>query len=64
MYYHCNHIEDKCGNQDETDSLSLSFLLLLLPIGLDKQNFKRKLINIFLPISFIICFVFSKEPSH
>ena len=26
--------------------------------------FKRKLVNFFLPISFIICFGYSKEPSH
>ena len=33
-------------------------------IGLDKQNFERKIVNIFLPISFDICFECSKEPSH
>ena len=31
---------------------------------LDKQNFECKIINIFLPISFNICFGCSKEPSH
>ena len=33
-------------------------------IGLDKQNFQRKNVNIFLPISLNICFWCSKEPSH
>ena len=32
--------------------------------GLDKQNFQRKIVNIFLPIIFSICFGCSKEPSH
>ena len=33
-------------------------------IGLDKQNFERKIVTIFLPISFNICFGCSKELSH
>ena len=32
--------------------------------GLDKQKFLRKIMNIFLPIIFSICFGCSKEPSH
>ena len=36
----------------------------LLTIGLAKQKFQRKNVNIFLPISFNICFGCSKEPSH
>ena len=37
----------------------------LLPnIGLDKQNFQHKSVNIFLPISLNICFGCSKEPSN
>ena len=28
------------------------------------KNFERKIVNIFLPISFNICFGCSKEPSH
>ena len=32
--------------------------------GLDKQNFERKIVNIFLPISLNICFGYTKEPSH
>ena len=32
--------------------------------GLDKQLFERQIVNIFLPISFNICFGCSKEPSH
>ena len=35
-----------------------------LIIGLDKQKNQRKIVNIFLPISFNICFGCSKEPSH
>ena len=27
-------------------------------------NFQRKIVNIFLPINFYICFGCSKEPSH
>ena len=33
-------------------------------IGLDKQHFKSKTVNIFLPIIFKICFGYSKEPSQ
>ena len=36
----------------------------LIYTGLDKQNCERKTENIFLPISFNICFGRSKEPSH
>ena len=32
--------------------------------GLDKKKIERKIVNIFLPISFNICFGCSKEPSH
>ena len=32
--------------------------------GLDKQNFQLKIVNIFLPINFNICFGCSKERSH
>ena len=32
--------------------------------GLDKHFFQHKVVNIFLTISFIICFGCSKEPSH
>ena len=34
------------------------------PIGFDKQTFWAKIVNIFLPSSFNICFGCSKEPSH
>ena len=40
------------------------FFLLWLFTGLDKQVFKRKSVNIFLPINFNICFGCSKEPSQ
>ena len=33
-------------------------------IGLDEQGFQSKIGNIFLPISFNLCFGCSKEPSH
>ena len=33
-------------------------------IGLDKQKIQREIVNIFLPISFNICFWCSKEPPH
>ena len=33
-------------------------------ISLDKQNFLRKIVNIFLRLIFSICFGCSKEPSH
>ena len=33
-------------------------------IGLDKQNFEHNIENIFLPISFNVCFGYSKETSH
>ena len=32
--------------------------------GLDKQNFERKIVNMFLLISFNICSECSKTPSH
>ena len=32
--------------------------------GLDKQFFQRKIVNIFLPIIFSICFGCSKDPSQ
>ena len=32
--------------------------------GLDKQKNQRKVVNIFLPIVFSLCFGCSKEPSH
>ena len=32
--------------------------------GLNKKKNQRKNVNIFLPISFNICFGCSKEPSH
>ena len=32
--------------------------------GLVKRKFPRNFINIFLPITFSICFVCSKEPPH
>ena len=38
-------------------------VVVLLYIGLDKQNFPRKFVNIFLPIGFNVCFGCSKEPS-
>ena len=33
-------------------------------IGQEKQNFERKIVNIFLPVSFDICFWCLKEPSQ
>ena len=39
-------------------------LSTMLYTGLDKQTFKRKIVNIFLPISFNICCGYSKEPSR
>ena len=35
-----------------------------ISIGLDKQNFECKIVNVFLPFSLNICFGCSKEPSH
>ena len=32
--------------------------------GLDKQKIQRKIVNIFLPINFNICFECSKGPPH
>ena len=33
-------------------------------INLDEQGFQSNIVNIFLPISFNLCFGCSKEPSH
>ena len=38
--------------------------ILMVNTGLDKQNFQRRIVNIFLPINFSICFGCSREPSH
>ena len=43
---------------------TLSAIGLSSTIGLDKQIFWRKIVNIFLPICFNICFRCSKEPSQ
>ena len=42
----------------------LLYYLWCISTGLDKQNIQRKIVNIFLPINFSICFGCSKEPSH
>ena len=42
----------------------LELLLSLKTTGLDKQNLHHKIVNIFLPINFNICFGCSKELSH
>ena len=39
-------------------------LVLKYLMGLDKQNFERKIVNIFLSISFSIWFGCSEVPSH
>ena len=48
-----------------TNSVS-AFIGLYEVTGLDtsNQNFQRRIVNIFLPINFNICFGCSKEPSH
>ena len=52
-------------SQDCELVLSSDCMLIIHSLtGLDKQNFERKILNIFLPISFKICFGCSKEPSH
>ena len=38
--------------------------MLTANIGLDKQKNEHKIVNIFLPISFNICFGCSKKTSH
>ena len=51
----------------ESSTLPLSHCapdVMRLPTGLDKQKFMPKIVNIFLPISFNLCFGCSKEPSH
>ena len=48
-----------------SDNLCKQFETRMVFIGLDKQNFfESKIVNMFLPISFNICFGCSKEPSH
>ena len=36
----------------------------LIRVGLVKQNFERKIVNVFLPISPKICFGCANESSH
>ena len=52
------------GTQKNRLNWTYDFSVLDIDIGLDKQNFERKIVNIFLPLSFNICFMCSKEPSH
>ena len=48
-----------------SDSLAFNFAVPFASIiGLDKQNFEREIVNIFLPVSLNICFGCLKEPSH
>ena len=42
----------------------LVYLFIYRTTGLDSQKNQRKIVNIFLPISFSLCFGCSKEPSH
>ena len=51
----------KSINAKQTGELWIQLQYIL--IGLDKEN-QRKIVNIFLPISFSLCFGGSKEPSH
>ena len=57
--YKMDHLPSIISIQKEEsiDAFSVKYLM-----GLDKQNLERKIINIFLPISFSICFGCSKEP--
>ena len=40
------------------------FISVCTYTGLDKKNVQHKIVNIFLPITFTICFGCSKESSH
>ena len=55
--------DKKSLNNDQEQSLNHEEMEVKIT-GLDEQNFKRKLVNIFLPINFNTCFGCSKEPSH
>ena len=44
--------------------LQRAYKLNCMYTGLDKQKNSRKIVNIFLPIIFSVCFGWSKEPSH
>ena len=43
---------------------SLSYLIHVFPVFSINKKFQRKIVNIFLPMIFSICFGCSKEPSH
>ena len=49
----CDGAESGCLSEDGSDEHRL-----------DKQIYKRKIVNMFLPIIFSICFGQSKEPSR
>ena len=53
--------EERTIRPEVTDE---SVSIVIVCIGLDKQNFERKIVNIFLPISFNLGFGSSKEPSQ
>ena len=54
----------KAGRSVADGGCSLTFIICNKKKGLDKQKKYRKIVIIFLPISFNICFGWSKEPSH
>ena len=44
--------------------ISLQYVVEIITQVYINKNFQRKIVNIFLPIIFSICFGCSKEPSH
>ena len=50
--------------QDDAGSFRHRFTMVEVNTGSDNKIFEHTIVNIFLPISFNICFGCSKEPSH
>ena len=48
---------------NKTGLLTVDTRIIKVTIYINK-NFQRKIVNIFLPINFNLCFGSSKEPSH
>ena len=56
----CRNRRLSCRNAGTSDNQ----VKIQIDTGLDKKTFQLKIVNIFLPIIFSICFGCSKEPSH
>ena len=59
-----SEVGSKMENMTIPTPAIISLVGISFYIGLDKQNFQLKIVNIFLPLISSICFGYSKEPSQ